>query len=74
MEEIEQLQQDNNYNELALVAHWLKGAGGSVGFDILSDIGRDLEEAARNAAPQDISKLVHNLRGASERIVGPSAA
>ncbi|MDX1734379.1 MAG: ATP-binding protein, partial [Halioglobus sp.] len=39
MEEIEQLQQDNNYNELALVAHWLKGAGGSVGFDILSDIG-----------------------------------
>lgn len=71
--EIESLQQASNYSELALVAHWLKGAGGSVGFDVLTELGQQLEEAAKMSRGEDISELVSSLRGVAGRIVAPAS-
>ena len=42
-----------NYTSLAELAHWLKGAGGTVGFDIFTAAARDLEIAAK--AENDIA-------------------
>lgn len=36
-----------NMNDLADLAHWLKGAGGTVGFDIFTEPAACLEEAAK---------------------------
>ncbi len=37
----------DDLNELALLAHWLKGAGGSVGFDEFFEPARELENACK---------------------------
>jgi signal transduction histidine kinase/DNA-binding NarL/FixJ family response regulator len=38
----------NDYQTLAALAHWLKGAGGTVGFDVLTVPARRLENAAND--------------------------
>jgi len=39
---------ERNAQELANLAHWLKGAGGTVGFGVLSDLGRELEQSVKS--------------------------
>ncbi len=64
-----------DHPELARLAHWLKGAGGSMGFDDLFEPSRLLEEAAQagdsRAATQimtDLNELEHRIRlGAARR-------
>ena len=34
---MEQAWQERNYGELANLAHWLKGSGGTVGFDAFTN-------------------------------------
>ena len=50
--------------ELAALAHWLKGAGGSMGFDVLFDPAKALEEATKagdHAAALTVLAELHDI-------------
>ncbi|MEO8855893.1 MAG: ATP-binding protein [Burkholderiaceae bacterium] len=54
--------------ELAALAHWLKGAGGSVGFDALFEPARALEDAAKAADPGAAADVMAQLHALDRRI------
>ena len=54
--------------ELAQLAHWLKGAGGSMGFDCLFEPARKLEDAAKSADAAGATQLLAELNILSRRI------
>jgi len=53
--EMEAANNNKNFKELAALAHWLKGSGGTVGFDQLSKPAKELEDNAK-AGNQDACK------------------
>ena len=63
---------DKDAQELANLAHWLKGAGGTVGFGILSELGRDLETAIKARHWEGSAELLDQLESHSQRIVVPA--
>ncbi|HWT80746.1 MAG TPA: Hpt domain-containing protein, partial [Candidatus Methylomirabilis sp.] len=65
-----------NYELLANLAHWLKGAGGTVGFDAFTSPAKALEQSAKEQngpgvldALAQIRALVDRLNGQAERQV-----
>ncbi len=58
-----------SFDELADLAHWLKGAGGTVGFDIFTELAKILEHAARKKDENQCAKHVSDLRQLAGRIV-----
>jgi CheY-like chemotaxis protein len=56
--------------ELAALAHWLKGAGGSMGFDDLYEPAKELEDAARGGDAAQAGAVMARLRRLERRIVG----
>jgi HPt (histidine-containing phosphotransfer) domain-containing protein len=46
----------------------MKGAGGSYGFDAVTDIGKSLEEAAKNNNTEGIQRSVGELAAYLERV------
>ena len=57
--------------ELAQLAHWLKGSGGNVGFNAFCDPSRRLEELARSEQVDQIDSAISELRALAARIVPP---
>jgi HPt (histidine-containing phosphotransfer) domain-containing protein len=55
--------------ELASQAHWLKGAGGSMGFDALFEPSRTLEDAAKRGDPALARATLAELHRIERRIV-----
>jgi CheY-like chemotaxis protein/HPt (histidine-containing phosphotransfer) domain-containing protein len=53
--------QAGDFQELAGLAHWLKGAGGTVGFAPLSDIAKELERVAKQNERDGIDKVLAEL-------------
>ncbi|MBA3613221.1 MAG: response regulator [Nitrospirales bacterium] len=53
---------------LAKLAHWLKGAGGTVGFDVLNKPAVELEAAAKGADLTAIERHLHHLHLLATRI------
>jgi signal transduction histidine kinase/DNA-binding NarL/FixJ family response regulator len=62
---------DNNMAELAELSHWLKGAGGTAGFPILTETARQLESAISRGYASDIEALLNKLDDLIGRIVTP---
>ena len=62
---------ENDMAELAGLAHWLKGAGGTVGFAAFSGPSRQLEEAAKSGAVEEISKLLREIGQLADSIRVP---
>ena len=60
--------------ELAALAHWLKGAGGSMGFDELFEPARALEEAAQAGDGPAAASILVGLHGLERRIQRGRAA
>jgi PAS domain S-box-containing protein len=60
-------------NELAALAHWLKGAGGTVGYDELFEPARDLEQHARSGDVAAIADALGTLQSLVQRMVIPEA-
>ena len=60
-------------NELAALAHWLKGAGGTVGYDELFEPARDLEAHARSGDVGAIADALGQLQSLVQRMVIPEA-
>ena len=60
--------------ELAALAHWLKGAGGSMGFDELFEPARALEEAAQADDGPAAASIMAGLHELERRIQRGRAA
>jgi CheY-like chemotaxis protein len=61
-----------NLEELAFLAHWLKGAGGSAGFAALTAPAKHLETAVKDKQCEEIENAVNELLGLAARIIRPS--
>lgn len=57
-----------DFEQLALLAHWLKGAGGTVGFDVLTIPAAELEAVAKEQAVDRILSCLQNLVNFSRRL------
>ncbi len=60
-------------SELAGLAHWLKGSGGTAGFGALTDSARKLEHLAKEHRLEDIATAIDDLQRLVGRIESPSA-
>ena len=61
--------QARDYAELAALAHWLKGAGGTVGFDRFTDPARELENLAKAREENGVEIHLAILRGLAARLL-----
>jgi PAS domain S-box-containing protein len=59
--------------ELAGLAHWLKGSGGTAGFGALTEPARKLEQLAKERRLEGIAEAIGDLGGLVARIQKPSA-
>ena len=60
-----------NFQELANLAHWLKGAAGTVGYDEFTEPATRLEEASKDNAATQAKALIVELRGLAARLQVP---
>lgn len=51
-----------------ILGHSMKGSGAGYGFDPITDIGRFIEEAAKNRNPEEIRKWVGELLNYISRV------
>jgi signal transduction histidine kinase len=58
---IEAALEKNDFDAIRMLGHSMKGAGGGYGFDGVTEIGRNLEEAAKVADSNKIRDGVHEL-------------
>ncbi|MGB5568595.1 MAG: response regulator [Sedimenticolaceae bacterium] len=68
--EMSEVWQQRDYPALADLAHWLKGAGGTVGFDEFTVPARSLESSAKNQDDMGIGAALRLLHGVAARIPG----
>ncbi len=68
---IDHANQTQNYDELAKLAHWLKGSGGTVGFSAFTEPARHLEKLAKSKSADDITAVIATLRSLAQRLVIP---
>jgi len=61
----------NDLNEVAQIAHWLKGSGGTVGFDIFTEPAAEMERDAKNNSNNNLSDLLGRIRMYQKNIVVP---
>jgi HPt (histidine-containing phosphotransfer) domain-containing protein len=73
LEEMRTAADKDDHAELARLAHWLKGAGGSMGFDDLFEPSRRLEEAAK-AGDGPAARSIMDELGQLERRIRRGAA
>ena len=57
-----------DYDTVLVLGHNMKGAGGSYGFDLITELGRDLEQSAREQNAEKVGRLVIELSSYLERI------
>jgi HPt (histidine-containing phosphotransfer) domain-containing protein len=73
IEAMEQAWQDRDFDELAALAHWLKGSGGTAGFDAFTTPAKALEQMAKQHNAELTLATIDDLRSLAERIVIPTA-
>ncbi len=59
----------HDFEALAQHAHWLKGAGGSVGFDLYFEPAKDLEQACKTAESALATRHLHAIHQLKNRMV-----
>jgi CheY-like chemotaxis protein len=63
-----------NYTELTALAHWLKGAGGTVGYDDFTAPAHNLETLSKAGDAEGTRMALAELRGLEARLVVPENA
>nr|MDJ0886351.1 Hpt domain-containing protein [Desulfobacterales bacterium] len=53
-------------------AHWLKGAGGTVGFDVFTAPAAELEQLAQADNAADAGRVLEHLESLAKAIVPPT--
>lgn len=66
---INSLLEGNFFSEIRSLGHRMKGAGGSFGFDDISEIGEVIEKAAMGGDKKTIGSAVLRLSDYLERVV-----
>lgn len=66
---IARLLEEGDFSKIRTLGHRLKGAGGSFGFDDISEIGEDIEKAALTADKDTISGRIMRLSAYLQRVV-----
>src|SRR6185503_8083506 len=59
-------------SQVASLAHWLKGSGGTAGFDAFTVPARKLEESAKAGSLEEIEASIAELRELTSRVYVPS--
>ncbi|OED36768.1 hypothetical protein AB833_25470 [Chromatiales bacterium (ex Bugula neritina AB1)] len=62
---------EEDYDELAQLAHWLKGSGGTVGFEIFTKPSAEMEISAKKKDERNITRLMTVIKEYADRIVIP---
>jgi HPt (histidine-containing phosphotransfer) domain-containing protein len=60
---------EGKLSDLAGLAHWLKGAGGTVGFDCFTAPAARLESAAKSGERDSVAATLRELQGLCDRVV-----
>jgi PAS domain S-box-containing protein len=68
--ELAEARRRRNHQELAALAHWLKGAGGTVGFDAFTAPALRLEDAAKSGDGVAMDAALHEIWQIAVRIAG----
>jgi CheY-like chemotaxis protein len=71
MQAIEAAWGARDFGALASLAHWLKGSGGTAGFDAFTAPARTLEQLAKAASEEETQEVVAELRQLVEHLVIP---
>jgi DNA-binding response OmpR family regulator len=71
MRAIEAAWDSRDFEKLASLAHWLKGSGGTAGFDAFTAPAKTLEQLAKAKSEQQTGEIVADLRQLVEHIVVP---
>ncbi len=58
-----------DFETMAQLAHWLKGAGGTVGFDVFYEPASELELASKSMDLATTERQLQQIHGLAERIV-----
>ncbi len=74
MSAIEQAWEARDFAALAALAHWLKGSGGTTGYDAFTTPARTLEQYAKAQDEQHTPAAVAELRQIVDRMVAPEDA
>ncbi len=72
IQELNAAEEANDCQQLASLAHTIKGSGGTVGLAVLTDPATSLEEAAKQGDRAQIQEKLQVLRQLAERIVPPA--
>jgi HPt (histidine-containing phosphotransfer) domain-containing protein len=64
--------QQRNFEELASLAHWLKGSGGTVGFDDFTSPATRLESLSKSQSEDGVEATLLELRALARRIYIPT--
>lgn len=57
-----------NYSEIGILAHTLKGIGGGYGFDFITELGGKMEQAAKRGDQQELTSLIDTMEHSLERV------
>lgn len=60
-----------DYTEVANLAHWLKGSGGTVGFDVFTKPAAAMESYAGDKNAEKLTELLNEIKIYSDNIVVP---
>ena len=71
MRAIESAWDNRDFENLASLAHWLKGSGGTAGFDAFTAPAKALEQLAKGKSEEQTGEVVAELRMLVEHIVIP---
>jgi signal transduction histidine kinase/HPt (histidine-containing phosphotransfer) domain-containing protein/ActR/RegA family two-component response regulator len=71
LDEMEECWQQRDFKELAALAHWLKGSGGTIGFDDFTEPAKNLETLAKAGTEDGVAATIYELRELSRRLVVP---
>jgi CheY-like chemotaxis protein len=71
LDALEKAEVRGDLKAVADLAHWLKGAGGTVGFDVFTEPAAQLEIHAKKGNAPQIKPSITNLRQMAARIVAP---
>jgi HPt (histidine-containing phosphotransfer) domain-containing protein len=72
MEAIAKSWREGDCEAVGQLAHWLKGSGGTAGFDVFTAPARSLEELAKRRELAPMKAVIEELQGLVDRMVEPS--
>jgi len=65
---LSELLHENNYEDIRIIGHSLKGVGGGYGFQRITDLGAQIEQAAKSRRRDGIEVGIADLRDYLERV------